>query len=231
MAISSSPIQSIPSNTYPGSGTDITFSVTAPTDGNFQAIVFHQPAVAAVVNSISQTGCTWVKADAGQALRDVEIWYAENVSGGGTTITVTNSGTSGLANAKGWYSEWSGVATSSSLDVHNHTSGSSSTPTTPSVTPAASTNELILVGATCAGGQTINSGPTAGFTGVTAGLIPFLQAYQVVPSTSGSYSCGWTMSASGNWDAVIATFKGSGAAGATFRIFYPDSSPFYSGQI
>lgn len=232
MSISSSPIQSIPSNTYT-SGTTITFSITAPSNGNFQAVTLHVSSGASTVSSISQTGCSWVKAAASDVNRDAEIWYAENVSGGGTTVTVTFSSSSGLAGIIGWYSEWSGVATSSSLDVTGTNNSSSTTPQSSIVTPTAGLNELMIVCATAHGGFTISSGPTNSFTGVQpSGMnVPNLQAYFVETSTSGGYSTSWTMNSSGTWDAVIATFKAAGG-GATFKNFYrDDSSSFYSGQV
>lgn len=92
---------------------------SAPTAGNFQAmLIAYNSATASRVSSISQTNCTWTRAvqknnSLGGAI-SVDIWYSENAgSSPGTTVTINLAASVDIAAT---YMEYSGVATSSSLD-------------------------------------------------------------------------------------------------------------------
>lgn len=92
---------------------------SAPTAGNFQVMqIAYNSATANRVSSISQTNCTWVRAvqknnSLGPAI-STDIWYAENAgSSPGTTITINLAASVNIAAT---YLEYSGIATSSSLD-------------------------------------------------------------------------------------------------------------------
>jgi len=105
-----------------GSGAGVTSLVitpdTAPTDGNLQVVtVAYNSATASKVTSISQTNATWTRAiqknNTGGGAISADIWYAENTTSPGTTVTI-NLGSS--LNIAATYLEYSGVATASSLD-------------------------------------------------------------------------------------------------------------------
>jgi len=92
---------------------------SAPTAGNFQAmLIAYNSATTNRVSSISQTNCTWTRAvqknnSLGAALSS-DIWYSENAgSSPGTTVTINLAASVNIAAT---YLEYSGVATSSSLD-------------------------------------------------------------------------------------------------------------------
>lgn len=92
---------------------------SAPTAGNFQVILIsYNSATTNRVSSISQTNCTWSRAvqknnSLGGAI-STDIWYAENAgSSPGTTITINLAASVNIAAT---YLEYSGIATSGSLD-------------------------------------------------------------------------------------------------------------------
>jgi hypothetical protein len=90
----------------------------APTNGNFQVLMIaYNSATASKVSSISQTNATWTRAiqknhTLGSAL-SVDCWYSENAASAGGTITINLASS---LNVAATYLEYSGIATSSSLD-------------------------------------------------------------------------------------------------------------------
>jgi hypothetical protein len=118
-------------------------------------------------------------------------------------VSYTNSTGSGGVNI----SEFSGVAASNALDVAPPpASGSSATPTTPTVTTT-NANDLILAGAADISVTATTGGPTNSFTALNeaANGNKIIPAYRVV-STTGSYNTSWTEANEG-WDAVIVALK------------------------
>lgn len=91
---------------------------SAPSNGNLQVMtIAYNSATASRVSSISQTNATWVRAiqknnSLGGAI-SADIWYAENTTSPGATITINLASSLDIAAT---YLEYSGVATSSSLD-------------------------------------------------------------------------------------------------------------------
>lgn len=91
---------------------------SAPSSGNLQVMtIAYSSATASRVSSISQTNATWVRAiqknnSLGGAI-SADIWYAENTTSPGATITINLASSLDIAAI---YLEYSGVATSSSLD-------------------------------------------------------------------------------------------------------------------
>src|SRR5690349_21227940 len=137
MSISSTPVHE--GTGAWSSGTSFSVTITAPTNGNCLVLFYCSATIGVTISNISQTGATWVQGKGSNTDRECEIWYALNVSGAGTTVTVNLSGTplNGAANV----SEWSGVATSSALDATNSAFGGSATTVDPGgVTPTASRN-------------------------------------------------------------------------------------------
>ena len=105
---------------------------SAPTDTDTLIIVVATRYSSAVtVSSITQTGASWSLAKAqqiyflGAYYGDCEVWYAPNVSGAGTTITVNLSGSS-LNSAAAVVSEYGGLA-SAPLDKTASNSAASGT--------------------------------------------------------------------------------------------------------
>lgn len=100
------------------SGTSVVVTLGAtPSDGNFLVASIGTSATSSgQVSSISQTGATWVKAIdvANGSGSEGEIWYAENVSGAGTGVTINFGASSTLGVI---VVEYSGIAKSSSFDV------------------------------------------------------------------------------------------------------------------
>ena len=137
----------------------------------------------------------------------VDIWYGHNSSGSGTAITITFSGSIGL-NPTANVSEWSGLLNQgpTSTNTNSNTSGSS-TMTTNSVTP---TNPASLVIAVMggSGSPTYSSGPTNGFTRMTApsGSAVVLEGAYQIETSSASYSTGMSWTSSPPWAAAIAAF-------------------------
>lgn len=105
-----------------GSGAGVTsLAITpdsAPSNGNLQVMtIAYNSATASRVSSISQTNATWVRAiqknNTGGGAISADIWYAENTTSPGATITINLASSLDIAAT---YLEYSGIATSSSLD-------------------------------------------------------------------------------------------------------------------
>jgi hypothetical protein len=181
---------------------------SAPASGHLLILTYVDAAqTVAGISSIAQTNVTWSKAVSSKVNEDVEIWYGVVGSAAGTVATINLSGTPTTASLSN-ISEWSGLLTSSEV-LANGTSannGSGLTPTTATITPTAGKNVLIV--AASRHGSSFTSGPTSGFTSLSAGTagLGYAFAYLIVSSTSGSYSTSWTYGTSGAWDAEIATF-------------------------
>ena len=132
------------------------------------------------------------------------IFYAENIAGGPNSITVSDSMTGTM---RFGILEYSGVASTSSLDV---TSAAQGTGTTPNSGPATTTSsgDLVIGLISSANGATFVAG--SGY--VLQGQVP------AAPNTKlgiedrrqaapGSVSAGATLSASNNWGAALAAFR------------------------
>lgn len=198
------------------------------TAGNFVAIT-----ATATVNTATITHSQAGSVQTGRAFENVggastdfeTIRYIEDIVGGAShTVTITTSaGQFSVLNA----SEYSGVATSSSLDQNNTGSGTGSgTLTTASVTTTQA-DELIIVSGTEV--ESTASAWTAGASFTLRGNIAradlgdtgFLED-RIVAST-GSYSgaATWTgVSNPRDWRCQIATFKAAAAGSDPFPAGY-----------
>ena len=145
---------------------------------------------------------------------DTECWIGYNASGSGgmqLAFSVTGSGF--------WrfrYSEWSGGPTSAAVDgsaVASTGSGSSATITTGNLTPTAALAELVYAFEVNTANQTLSSGPTNSFVATATGGDGRAEAaYQIVASTSGSYSTAWTFSTNTTADALIFSLEAATTA-------------------
>jgi len=142
------------------------------------------------------------------------IFYAENISGGANTITVSdsNSGTMRFAIV-----EYSGVATANSLDVIAMAQGNGVSPNSGSVMTAS--GDLLLGAIASANPANFTAG--SGFSGlenVPGEPNTKLFAEQQIVATTGAESAHASLASSDFWGAALAGFKGSGAAAAVPNI-------------
>lgn len=91
---------------------------SSPTNGNLMVLLIaYNSATANRVSGITQTSATWSRAvqknnTLGGAI-SVDIWYSENANSAGSSLTINLASSVDIAAT---YLEYSGVATSSSLD-------------------------------------------------------------------------------------------------------------------
>jgi len=140
------------------------------------------------------------------------IYYAENIAGGANTITVSVTTSSSLRFA---ILEYSGVATSNSLDVKAFSSGSGLTANSGAVTTTA--NGDLLLGAVITGNlATFTAGSGYKIEEFVA-FEPYtkLVAEDQIQTTAGAVSASASLAASDNWGAGLAAFKAAAGGGGT----------------
>jgi hypothetical protein len=192
--------------------TTVSCTVTTPTNGNaLIAVVGVRDS--ATVSSISQTGATWVLARRStNTTTSVEIWYALNVSGAGTGVTVNLSAS---AKASAVIGEYADVELTGAFDVSAINSGTGTTVTSGTTATTAIANQVWIGGFVNINTSTYAS-PTNSFTQVgqvsSTGGGPTTRSnavmYERIVSTTGTASVGATLSASQEWAGVVATFSG-----------------------
>lgn len=155
---------------------------------------------------IQRTSC------AGSDSWPVEMHY--RVVPGGASATIVCSGASDLVVA-----EFSGVG---DFDTSAY-SGVTNTAATVSITPAGSSNVLLVAGVAIKSDWGITLTPSTGMTGLVTGAFsgsgPYTAfAYRIVTGTSGAYTVGFTGN-DGSDRAVVAAslLEGGGGGGATPR--------------
>ncbi|HEY7291368.1 MAG TPA: putative collagen-binding domain-containing protein [Vicinamibacterales bacterium] len=140
------------------------------------------------------------------------IFYAENVAGGANTVTVRQSTGTTLRFA---ILEYSGVATTNSLDVGTAAQGTSASPSSGTVSTTAS-GDLLLGAIVSADGETYGAG--SGFAlrdAVPASPNTKLVTEERIQSAAGAASATATLSAANPWGAVVAAFRPASAATPT----------------
>jgi hypothetical protein len=209
-------VQSITAAYVSGTTITITFP-SAPTNGNTVIIVYEHSnfsgtSITATCSAIG--GVTPTKRISNVTNRTVELLDAINVSGAGTSATLTLSGTPNVATAAGaMVFEFSGIA---SYDTAQPNSATALTQTTASLTPTASRSAVIVAG--LRSGGPIASGPTNSFTaGPVAGDTRGVSAYQIIASTSGSYLTTWDSGGSNAYATIIGSYLEAVAAGVKLR--------------
>ena len=146
-------------------------------------------------------GNSWVSA-VGPVRRDThgvaQIFYVKSSLGGADTVTVTSN--SGSAALELYAHEYNGTDTSAPLDVTASGQGSSTTPSTSAVTTTAA-NEVIF-------GYAGLTNPGAAGSGFTARetLGGDVSEDELVTAT-GSYSATFSQPSTGQWIALMASFK------------------------
>lgn len=158
------------------------------------------------------------------------ICYCASATGGATTVTV-DYGT-------GFYlrvciSEFSGLATASTLDVQTSNSGTSNSPTSGTTGTTAQADELVLASMAAdtgplAGGVGIDVPATTGYTNLDVwqqnsdvsalDYAGFSADYKIVSSTAAQSAAWGTLTASFVWRGKIATFKAAAAAGVFIKM-------------
>lgn len=169
------------------------------------------------VSSVSGGGCTWtaMSQPTPNGNRGSETWKGCSCTGG-TTITVTMSGTITL-NSQGNVAEFSGGTCTQDGDGKNTGNGGNGAnePSSTLFTPGTGEN-LLIIGAARAGGGNINaSQPTALGTGTGCSPVTLNSpnssagyGYCIVTSTSGgTYGFKFTTSNTGNWAVSTAGVK------------------------
>jgi hypothetical protein len=135
----------------------------------------------------------------------VAIYYAENIAGGSNAVTVSKPQPDGGLRVAIF--EYSGVALTASLDQTAGAEGSSATPDSGAVTPT-SDGELVIGVVATVNEETFTGG--AGYAiNETVPAAPYtnLIVEDQTQAARSSVSAGATLSASGDWAAVVATFR------------------------
>jgi hypothetical protein len=142
----------------------------------------------------------------------IGIFYAENIAGGANTVTVSDTA---LATLRFAILEYSGVATSGSLDGVAVTQGNSASPNSGSVTTTAN-GDLLLGSIMTANAETYTAG--IGYRieeSVPAEPGTKLITEDQVQAAAGAAAASATLRVAGTWAAGIAAFKVTGSGGGT----------------
>jgi hypothetical protein len=133
-------------NSVPGAGTSMTVTLASTTAGNFVVLSILQN-VDQVINSVTDTaGNTYsvaVSRFASGSPGVLSIYYKENAAGIGSTNTITVAFAGDAGGGEIAVAEYSGVATSSSLDSTKTASGTTANPSSGAFATATD-NELVF---------------------------------------------------------------------------------------
>jgi len=209
-------VQSTTGSTAGTSGaTTITMAplATSPINGNtLVAIISTRGTAISQVSAITQTGATWSRISqvANTNSNTTEIWYAPNVSGAGTAITITLAS----LRAAAVVIEYNGILTPAPFDVSATSTGNSTSASTGTTVATAQANELWIGGIGLGNGGYSVTSPTNGFTiasnAATAGSSgsgAAVYALEKIVASTGTATTGGTVSTSSQWSGTIATFK------------------------
>jgi len=182
---------------------------TANTAGNLILAFVRMSTSTQTATLMDSAGNAYIQAVAQVQSADgsqVQLFYAKNILGAGNTVKATFSST----NNHPWLAiyEYKGLNTTSPLDQTAQAQGSDASPNSGPTATTTSANELVFAGvglpASYAGTQTVGSGYSL-LQNDTA-TSPAANESIVVTST-GSYAATFTLSATANWSAIVATFK------------------------
>lgn len=197
---------------------------SAVTSGNLIVLAIgNDSALTGQITSITDTGGNTYTGPVFDTVNTATLamYYAQNVTGGSSfQVTVNwNEAATGLVVVVA--QEFSGVATSSSKDVHSSATGASTTPDSGTTGTTAQANELV-VGAVCYGGLITTTSLGSGYTNL--GKIDIANAgtgqESKVVSSVGTQSATFGLAASRSWIAGVVTFK-EASGGTTL------GSPYY----
>ncbi|HEY6316668.1 MAG TPA: hypothetical protein VI462_02125 [Acidimicrobiia bacterium] len=221
-------VQQSSSGTFNAGAHTNTINLTnPPAVGSLLVLVFRNGTDANDVSSVSGGGVTWAKAQSWTTPTIGDIWYGAGSTGVGTAITINLTGAPTELYSSG-VSEWSGVATTNPLDgAPAVTTGTSATPTTPSITPAAP-GEL-FVGLISSAGS-FNPPPGAvggGFTQL--GLAGNNGAGYLIASDASAHAMSWTTTTSAAFTAGLVSFEPASASPAPGPAPGPVITPMFTG--
>lgn len=202
--------------------TATTLTVTpdaATTTGNLLVLCVGLASSGTTISGVSDSaGNTWVQgADAissgGSLRRHAAIWYCANAASvTSVTITVSANDYIGLN-----LSEWSGMATSSVVDV-TATSTPSATATTIRTGSATPTTSVILVGCTTVAWEANAPGSlTAGWTGLTDYNAASYNRAAYKAASGTAQEATWTVAVAQVWAGALVAFK-EAAGGSTLTV-------------
>jgi hypothetical protein len=221
----------IQSTTGSANATSIAMSAlgSSPVNGNtLIAVISTRGTAQNQVTGITQTGATWTRVvQSGASTANpstTEIWYAPNVSGAGTAITI-NLATSLRAAAV--VMEYSGLLTASSVDAtnSNFANGTVGTAATTGTTPTTSqANELWIGGIAFTNssytlGSIQNSFTSVANVSSSGGTAATrLYALERIVTSTGTASSGGTISTASLWSGAVATFRSVTASGSPLAL-------------
>lgn len=195
------------------------------TSGNAVVMMISHTAAARTLSSVAGTGCTSTTINGPGTSAARFAWQVVLTGCTSTTITVTLSGTmtrlvlagEEIHSSNGNFvsnPNDAGSCTTTSDCTNNGTCTGAGCIATAIFTPTAGQGEFIF--ANCANGNN-SSGTSSGWTDVTSPNAAGSFAYQIVSSTSGTYSRTWTISASNTWETSIGGIKEPAAAATGFK--------------
>ena len=190
--------------------------VSSNTAGNWIAVAIRAGLSSSQVFTVSDTNGNTYK-QAGQlgytaSAVTLAIYYAENIKGGANTITVSDTVSGPLRFA---ILEYSGVATSNSLDVAVAGQGASTSPNSGNLTTTAN-GDLLLSAIATANSGTFTAG--AGYTirdFVPAEPNTKLVSEDQIQASAGLASATATLAGSDTWGSILAAFKAGNGSGGT----------------
>lgn len=208
----------------PGTNLVITTGVHSVSVGNTLFIELQvfwaggTPALVTAATTIGGAGDVWSVAGPTQNTTGGYFQYLQCQPGtaGARTVTVTIANTNNFG-SQAIISEFAGLwtldtgATGGGVVGSNDSGTTSATWTTPSLTPSAAGDIILAQAQGEAGGETVSSGPTNGFTDFTITAINPM-AY-LTGAGSGAITTAWTMSAADTWSASAAAYKSTATAG------------------
>jgi hypothetical protein len=154
-----------------------------------------------------------LRGSVGQGSLSIKLFYAMNITGGSTTITLSSSPIDVGIHAV----EYSGVATGTALDVTNTAVANGNTTTTPtsgSFTPAVGDLVYAYFGDEATGQTSITAG--TGYTIISATGNHADASENNLAAASGPQTTSFTVgTATQTWALYVAAFKASGSGGST----------------
>ncbi len=198
-------------NAVQGSGVG-SVSVAFPisnTSGNLILAFVRMSTTSQTVTLADSAGNTYVEAAAQAQTSDgsqIHLFYAKNSLGAPNTVTATFSS----SNNHPWLAiyEFTGLNTINPLDQTAHAQGGNSSPNSGATPTTTSPNELVFAAmglpSSFRGTQTAGAGFS--FLQQDTATSPAANESMLVIST-GSYAAAFTLNASANWTAIVATFK------------------------
>ena len=198
-----------------GAVTSLGVTVAAPADGNtLVAVITTSGTTTGQVSSITQTGATWTRAAqaANAAGVTASIWYATNLSGAGTAITINLASS---LRAAAVVAEYSGVLAASPVDQTANSTNNSASPVTGTTATTTQGSEVWVGGIAFINnsitlGSILNSFSSVANTsssGGNANVNIGVYALDKIVSATGAASSGGTLSSASQWAGALATFK------------------------